>query len=212
MTYTGHIEHELPSRIRIKIEAEHADEDFLAGLVKDLSAVPDILEVRANPRANSVTVRSDPKKGPIRTVLKNAGLEVADRSPKKARKPRREEDEFDPHHALALGLSALGLLQVVEGEATGSASESFWNAYRSHTHLNRPLVAIVLTAIGVIQFARGQYLNSASALMFYALTAKHIGHERRLARAKRPSGRKKRRAAAPLRRDRVAHDAGVVVH
>jgi hypothetical protein len=198
MTYAGHVEHELPARMRIKVAAERGDKDFFDRLAKDVSEVASVLEVQANPLTGSVTVRVDPEKGDVRSVLKSAGLfEFVDPKPKTARKSRkhRRRGKLGAHHALAAGLSGLGALQLVTGDVAGSASESFWNAFRAQTHLRRPFVAFVLGAIGLVQLARGQYLNSASALLFYSLTAKHLARE--VQQIERQTEPRSRRAAPP---------------
>jgi hypothetical protein len=188
VTYIGEIAHELPGRIRIKVSGARGDAAFFDRLAEDVASTPNIVEVRANPRAGSLTVCGDAGNGPVRATLEQSGLFEL-RAPPPARE--REQRAIDPNNVLAVVLSGLGLVQLVNGRATGAASENFWNAYRSYGHLGNRAAALALTVLGFIQLARGQYLNSASALFFYALTARQITRERALS-GRRAAGRSAR--------------------
>jgi hypothetical protein len=203
MTYVGYIAHQLPDRVRIKVEAKRGDRAFFDRLVADLSAAPNVRQVRANPHASSVSVSFDPQKGPIGSALETTGLfqfrEAASANTGTAVERRAPARPIDPDDALAVGLSGLGVIQLVNGEAVGPASENLWNAYRARTHLGNKAATLALTAIGLVQIFRGQYLNSASALFFYALTARQLAKERRA--AERPRARRPAAALPPPRRD-----------
>jgi hypothetical protein len=175
MTYVGEIAHELPGRIRIKIAAARGDTAYFDRLVEDVASTPNVGEVRANARACSLTVCGDGANGPVRALLEQAGL-FEFRAPAPARERKRRGIDRDT--VLAIVLSGLGLAQLASGRATGAASENFWNAYRSHGHLGNRAAALALTVLGLIQLGRGQYLNSASSLVYYALTARQLARER----------------------------------
>ena len=85
----------------------------------------------------------------------------------------------DPYQAIAVGLSGLSVFQALRGELTGSASENFWNAHRAHTHLDNPWLAALLVGLGIYQLTNGELLDSATALIFYAVTAQKLSRERR---------------------------------
>jgi hypothetical protein len=59
----------------------------------------------------------------------------------------------------------------------GSASENFWNAYGAYRIFHNSPVALVLGALGLWQLLRGQWLGSASSLLFYALVAQSLASE-----------------------------------
>lgn len=189
MTYVGQIAHQLPDRVRIRVHAKRGDKAFFDRLVSELSAAPSVTGVRANPEASSVAISFDPRKGDIRTALEAAGLfEFREAAPARLQtKERTPARPLDHDEMLAVGLSGLGAIQLANGEAVGAASESFWNAYRARTHLGNNSATLALTVLGVVQVMRGQYLNSASALFFYALTAWQLAKERRA--AERPAAR-----------------------
>lgn len=176
MTYVGEIAHELPGRIRIKVAATRGDAAFFDRLVEDVASTPNIVEVRANARACSLTVCGEAGNGPVRAALEQSGL-FDFRAPPRApeRKPR---SVVDPNAALAVALSGLGLVQVARGRLTGPASENLWNAYRAHGHLANRAAAAAYTMLGLFQIARSRRLNSASALFFYALTARQLMREK----------------------------------
>lgn len=179
MTHRGYIAHELPHRVRIKVDADDADSASFDRLVAELRALPGVTAAWASPRARSVTVCGDARDGPIRGALERAKV-FEFRRPARRRLERLRErlamgglDE-----ALAIGLSGLGLYQLTRGEVTGPASENFWLAFRAHGHLRRRGMAVGLVLLGILQIARGQYLSSAPALFSYALTLQHLARER----------------------------------
>jgi hypothetical protein len=175
MTYVGEIAHELPGRIRIRVPAARGDAAAFARLVEDVASAPDVVEVQGSARTGSLTVYGGRGNGRVRAALERAGLfEFETPPPRRARRPL----EISPDTVLAVALSGLGLAQLVNGRATGPASENFWNAFRSQTHLGNRAAAIGFTVLGLAQLARGRYLNSASSLLFYALTARQLTRER----------------------------------
>ena len=175
MTYVGEIAHELPGRIRIKVPAARGDEAFFDRLVEDVASAPNVVEVRANARAGSLTVCGDGANGPVRATLEQAGL-FEFRAPPPAVEPKWRG--IDPDAVVAIALSGLGVVQLARGQATGAASENFWNAFRTRGHLKNRAAALVLATLGLIQLSRGRYLNSASSLFYYALTARQLMRER----------------------------------
>lgn len=175
MTYVGEIAHELPGRIRIKVAAARGDAAFFDRLVEDVASTPNIVEVRANARACSLTVCGDGANGPVRATLEQSGL-FDFRSAPRARE-RRSRSVVDRDAVLAVALSGLGLVQVARGRLTGPASENLWNAYRAHGHLANRAAAVAYAVLGLVQIARSRRLNSASALFFYALTARQLMRE-----------------------------------
>lgn len=204
MSYVGYIAHQLPDRVRIKVDAKRGDRTFFDRLVSDLSAAPNVTQVRANPQAGSVAVSFDPRKGPIRSALEATGVfHFREPEPRQARAETARlssEGAPDPNEVLAAGLSGLGVIQLVNGEAVGPASENLFNAYRAYAYLGNRPVTLTLTVLGLVQFARGQYLNSATSLFFYALTAWQMARERRA--AVRPKVRRAvSTALPPPRRD-----------
>jgi len=75
---------------------------------------------------------------------------------------------------IATGLSGLALFQVTQGEAIGNAAENFWNAYGAHRILGRSGIAAGFALLGVYQLLRGQFLGSASSLLFYSLVTRRL--------------------------------------
>jgi hypothetical protein len=208
MAYVGYIAHQLPGRIRIRVEGDRGDRAFFDRLVADISGAPSVTGVRANPRASSVAVSFDPRKGDIRTALEASKLfEFRERAPAPARaEPRPPAKPLDRDEALAVGLTGLGVVQLANGKAVGPASENLWNAYRARTHLANNGAALALTLVGLFQILRGDYLNSASALFFYALTARQLAKERRAAAGRerpKPAARRAAPAPTPTRRERA---------
>lgn len=174
MTYFGEIAHELPGRIRIRVAAERGDAAFFDRLVEDVASTPNIVEVRANAHARSLTVCGDGGNGPVRATLERAGLfEFRAPSPQAA-----INLDIDLNNALAIVLSGLGLVQLAKGRVTSGASGDFWHAYRAQVGLRNPAVAFTFAALGLIQLARGRYLDSASSLFFHALSARHLARGR----------------------------------
>ena len=79
MIPVGHVVHQLPRRVRIKVAEKKGDIAYFEGLVAALSQQPAIEEVTANPRAGSITLRYS---GPLeaRCASRTAGLFTPNRS------------------------------------------------------------------------------------------------------------------------------------
>ncbi|GAC1431203.1 MAG: hypothetical protein NVSMB62_28320 [Acidobacteriaceae bacterium] len=179
MLTAAFIEHELPSRLRLKVPSKRGDKCFFNELVQRLTGLNGIAEVRANPVTGSILVRYQSGTEALRSILEQTGLlDVRFMASTLNRERGAKVDaDADANQALALGLSGLSFVQAARGQITGTASENLWNSYRAHTHLRNPWLAMFLFGLGVYQLGNGQVLNSATALMFYAFTAKELSRE-----------------------------------
>jgi len=173
------LEHQLPGRIRLRIPAKRGDCAFFETAEQGLAANAAIKEVIANPETGSLLIRYTGDIGGLATEAAERGMFTVQR-PKAGQRskagPTRPKPAAPvaPINTAALGLSGLGLYQVAQGRALGSASEIFWNAYGAYRVLDNPALAVLLCALGVWQTLRGDWLGPASALLFYALVARKL--------------------------------------
>ncbi len=179
MPPTAFIAHQLPGRLRIVVPSKKGEAGFFANLVPRLTVMPNVMRVKANPMTGSILIAaSSPSDALADTLERNGLLHIAPAEGKPAVVARRRRPrKVDARETLAFGLSGLGLLQMARGKLTGSASENLWNAYRAYDRLrNRPLTLIFIV-FGLYQLMRGRVLNSATALIFYAFTARELSRE-----------------------------------
>ncbi len=175
MIPVGHIVHQIPRRVRVRIAEKQGDSAYFESLVAGLSQYPAIEEVTASPLAGSVTIRHS---GPFEAVAHAAaghGLFQIVRS-KDGEAPEPKPTRGGPGLAkkVATGLTGLSLLQATRGPVFGSAAENFWHAYGSTRILGRPDLAMAFGAIGVFELLSGNLFGSASSLFFYALVLRRL--------------------------------------
>ena len=186
MAPAAFIQHQLPRRLRLKLPSRRGDQLYFKDLVGRLANVPGVAALNANPLTGSLLIRHDGNADAIMSFMEREGLVQLRHEPETPAEGDAATTIPDPNKGLAVGLSGLSLVQMVRGQLTGSASENFWNAYRAHAHLSNPWAAALLFGLGVYQLVKGEVLNSATALMFYALTAQQLSREEALLH-KRPS-------------------------
>ena len=168
MIPVGHVVHQLPRRVRIKVAEKKGDVAYFDGLVAALSQQPAIEEVTANPRVGSITLRYS---GPLEAIASA----VADRRLFELAKPLSEPEQNlksrgrDVASDVAAGLTGLSLFRATQGPVFGSAAENFWHAFGSRRLLGRSDIAAAFTVIGIYQLLSGNWFGSASSLFFYAL-------------------------------------------
>lgn len=171
------LEHRLAHRLRLKVPSRRGDVPFFEDLVRRLSALPGIAELRANPLTASLVIRHDGDTEAITSFLAREGLAEV----RPAAEPLARMDvaagSADANAALAVGLSSLSLTQAARGQLTGTASENLWNAYGAHRTLQSRWLTLLYLGLGAYQLANGRWLNSATALMFNALTAWHLAQK-----------------------------------
>ncbi|MGH1570941.1 HMA2 domain-containing protein [Methylobacterium sp. P31] len=188
MSTTAYIEHQLPNRLRLRIPSERGNVPFFEDAIGQLRKAPGVTRVSANPTTGSLLVCHKASTDAIVSVLvRDCRYEIGAGVPSRTRRQSRVGMRArDPNEVLAVGLSGLGVLQVARGQVTGSAAENLWNAYRAQTHLKKPWLSALLVGFGLYQLANGELLNSATALMFYALTAQRLSEEKRSTTQEQP--------------------------
>jgi hypothetical protein len=173
MVPSAFLEHQLPGRIRLRIPAKRGDCAFFETARQGLAANATVKEVIANPETGSLLIRYTGDIGGLATEAAERGMFTVERAKAGATRPKPAAP-VAPINTAALGLSGLGLYQVAQGRALGSASEIFWNAYGAYRILDNPALAVLLCGLGVWQMLRGDWLGPASALLFYALVVRKL--------------------------------------
>src|ERR687897_1063642 len=172
MTPVAHVEHQIRGRIRLRIPSMRGDGAYFETLRQQLADRAGVVGVSANPLTGSLlVVHSGHAQVLVGEAARNRMFRLSDPEPlaPSARPPGRKRRLPDlGSHPVAAGLSGLALYQVARGQALGSASEAFWNAYTAQKNFNDRPLSLVFVAIGLWQLATGQWLGSAAALFFYA--------------------------------------------
>ncbi len=178
------IEHRIPGRIRLRVRARRGDPAFFVRLEAALAAVPGVRNVRANPQTGSVLIEHGGDEKAVLARARDQGLrttEPTDKLPALRPAPPPDRGKGTPASPLdlaALGLAGAGLMQLVRGEAVGSASENLWNAYGLYAVTRQALPSAFLVAFGLFQVARGEVLGSAVSLFLYAYSARRMARQR----------------------------------
>jgi hypothetical protein len=185
------VEHRLPGRVRLRVTARRGDTGYFVRAVARLRALPGVRAARANPRTGSFLVEHEgDDAGPVAEAAEREGLfRVEAAPPPTARATYQMLGAAlapDPVSLVTAGLTALAAYQAVKGQAVGSATESFWNAYGAYARHGRPGLALGLAAAGVYRLVRGPRLGSAAALLYYALGARDLAAPRAV---RPPAGR-----------------------
>lgn len=173
MVPTAFLEHQLPGRIRLRIPAKRGDCAFFETATQGLAGTAAVKEVVANPETGSLLIRYTGDIRGLATESAERGIFTVQRAEAASRTPKPAATAA-PVNTAVVGLSGLGLYQVTQGRALGSASEIFWNAYGAYRILDNPALALLLCGLGLWQTLRGDWLGPASALLFYALLARKL--------------------------------------
>ena len=204
MAPIAYIEHQIPGRVRLRIPEKRGDVGFFQHLIAVLAKEPEVKELDGSPLIGSVRIRHAGSVEAITAMAANKGLfEIGERLSKAAAKPREAATGAGASGAgtldsIATGLSGLAMVQVARGEVTGSAAENFWNAYSARRVLGSKELTTVFAILGAYQLLQGQWLGSASSLLFYALGARKFAAFDRLAGAL--AGRGEPPGSAPAKR------------
>jgi hypothetical protein len=145
MKPVAHIAHMVLGRVRIRIPSRRGDAEYFASLQQSLIAFPAIVDLRANPNTGSlVIVHDDTSLLPLKeyaeenqlfileeidykpeVVLQRAssGFETID-----TRIKSLTGGDIDLRSALFLGLVAMSIRQLSQGNIMGPAATIFWQA------------------------------------------------------------------------------------
>ena len=176
----GRVEHRVPGRLRLRIDARRGDTAYFDRAVAALAAEPAIRSVRANARTASLLIEHAGDEAALLAHARaqhlfevSSALGPVPRAPlpvprgKAAGKP-------SPLQVAAVGFAGAGALQLLRGRVLGSATENLWNAYLLHAGSRQAGPSALLVALGLVQIARGELLGSASSLFLYAYRARQI--------------------------------------
>lgn len=123
------IAHESPGRLRLKVPACKGDYDFFAELAEAAMELGGVLEVKANPATASLLLLHERAEGrSLARELETAGRIELVQPAYLLGAAAPPEDRMSGRMLLVAGLSLLGLLQVVRGQALGPAAALFWMA------------------------------------------------------------------------------------
>jgi hypothetical protein len=179
MIPAAHIEHQLPGRVRLRVPSKRGEVPFFEKVVRELSKHPAVHELTATPLTGSIMLQYSEPLHAITAVAVDQDLFETARAqpaPKRA-EPSKAAQPSKPTllaNGVATGLSGLSLFQVAQGNALGSAVESFWHSFGAHRFLGRSDIAAGFAALGVYQALRGHLFGPASSLVFYALVMRQI--------------------------------------
>lgn len=166
---SARLSHCLPGRVRLKIGEKSGDARYFDHTAHTLSRAPAVTAVTANPATSSVLVHYRGAFEPVAEFAAKAGLFVL-----AATQPQTETAAVHPLSLVASAFTALGLVQLGRGRIADNAVEPLWNAYGAAVTLGSPTLSAALVALGAYQLVKGQLLGSASSLLFYAATARHM--------------------------------------
>jgi hypothetical protein len=201
MVATAYIEHRIPGRMRLRIPERRGNVAFFERIVGTLSKLPDVEELAGSPLTGSVRIRHSGSGEAITAAAAEKGLFKVGKPEGKAEaaKPKQPHGDAGMLDTIATGLSGLAVLQVTQGQITGSAAENFWNAYGAQRLLGNTAITAGFGLLGIYQLLQGQWLGSASSLLFYALAARQLAALDRAAGATTSRGEPPKRQPAPKR-------------
>ena len=166
------IQHQLPRRLRLNVPSRRGDPLFFNDLVRPVSAAPGVAGLNAHPVTGSLIIRPV---GDIEAVgsLWSATELVRSSNPRRLRARGTAAGWTRTRNWLSAYRASVCFR--ARGELTGSA----WRVSGTlctRTHLRRPVRGSSRLTRGV-PAGKGEVLNSATALMFYALTAQRLSRE-----------------------------------
>lgn len=168
----AHVAHRIPHRLRVEVPSRKGDRAYFDRVARRLAGHSSVRSVRPSPRTGSVTIEHD---GQARDVAQLAReLEAFDLP--EAAVAHAFADQVavrvvgvEPTMVVSAGLAGLGVLQVARGNLLSSGVDHLWQAYGAARLLGSLKVAAIMALLGAFQMARGQALNPAASLFFYAL-------------------------------------------
>ena len=175
------IEHKLPKRTRLRVPSKRGNPAYFQAVADGLSKVSGVVSVRTNPACASVVVEHAAHG--IERISADAArnglfeLSPVSTRPETTRRflvPARQPTEAQSLSTLALAFGGLSIYQATGPRHLGTATENLWNAYGAQRALNNPLLAAFLAIVGLAQLTRGEVLGSATSLLYYALSARHL--------------------------------------
>lgn len=173
------IEHQLPGRVRLRVASKRGDMPFFEKVVRELSKHPSLHKLTANPVTGSMVLYyCEPLKSITTAAVSQKLFKTRRREPQNDKNNSKHPSALRQGYwlagGIATGLSGLGLFQVAQGNALGSATENLWHAFGAHRMLGRSDIAVVFGALGIYQLLTGQLFSPASSLLFYALMLRQI--------------------------------------
>jgi hypothetical protein len=145
MTVLAHPVHRARGRLRLRIPARRHDSSFFVRLVEQLSALPGVLQVTADPVTAGVLIRFDPTDAadPVATIERSGLLRLVESTP-------------------TLSPALTSVRRIVERMDQGLA-----DATRGVGDL-RTLTVMLLLILAARQATRGQFLGPATSLLWSA--------------------------------------------
>lgn len=174
------VEHQIPGRIRLRVPDRRGDAAYFERVRQSLSKYSAVEQLRVSPITGCIIVHHSGDAAPVTDAGLDHGLfelapvRKASNSPPALQNSNKRLPPQSSLEAVANGLAALALLQLVRGNVVGSAVENFWHAYGATRILRRPRLAALFSAIGAFQVLRGRYLGSATSLLFYSLATRQL--------------------------------------
>jgi hypothetical protein len=161
------------------LRASRGDAALFARLERELRAIPGVRAVRGNALTGSLLIEHDGPEAAMLAAASERGLFETVPGTGSAVSPAASGNLPSPLHLAAAGLAGAGVLQLARGRLFGTASENFWNAYRSYVITGRPWPSLLLAGLGAVQVVRGRrLLGPAGSLFFYAWRANRAANQR----------------------------------
>ena len=177
----AHLAHRIPHRLRVHVPSRKGDREYFAKASERLGGQPSVRSIRASPITGSVTIEHDGQASDLAQLARE--LEVFDLPEAALAQVLVERVAgtalgVEPTAAVAGGLAALGIHQAIRGNLLASAVEHFWQAYGAARLMGSINVAAVMALLGTFQLFRGEVLNPAASLLFYALMLQAMDRRR----------------------------------
>jgi hypothetical protein len=168
----AHVAHRIPHRLRVHVPSRKGNRAYFDRAMERLGEQSSVRSVRASPQTASITIEHD---GHAQDVIRLAReLEVFDLPEAAVAHVLAESFAgrvvgVEPTSVVSTGLAGLGIYQAIRGNFLGSGVEHIWHAYGAARLLGSLKIAAVMVLLGAYQMSRGQVLNPAASLFFYAL-------------------------------------------
>jgi len=138
MDVTAEIVHQLPGRIRLRLNEKRGDPEYFAALSENVSRCNGVQRVKVNPSTGSVIVEfSDSTESLVRRLEEEQGLAVARHEPA----PRQNEPvtrpaafhivsnrDINPMFMVGTLLAAVGIVQTLRGKILVPSLSVLWYA------------------------------------------------------------------------------------
>ena len=166
------VAHHLPHRLRVRVPSRKGDQAYFDRVSKRLKRERSIRSVQASRHTGSITIEYDGHAGDVALLAREEelfDLPEATVAYMLATSSAVRTTRVNPRTVVSAGLAGLGAYQLIRGNLLGSGLEHIWQANRAARTLGSFQLAGLMGLLGVIQIVRGQTLNPAASLFYYAV-------------------------------------------